>query len=88
MGWNCIIIAGTDGAEGAATDLIEFFEQAYADACKPPGADVFQRRRGDGSFVFYLSPTASALFAEFLQPLAAVECAEPSADDMRIRVRL
>jgi hypothetical protein len=88
MSWNCITLAGGHGAENAAIVLIEALEQAYADAGRPPNVNVFHRRRGDGAYVFHLSPTASALFAEFLQTTAAVECAEPAADDMRIRVRL
>ena len=88
MSWHCITLENTADAESASIVLIDTFEQAFAQAGKPPGVDVFRRRRGDGSVVFYLSPAASALFAEFLPIARAVECAEPSVDDKRVRVRL
>jgi len=83
MSWHCINVADAD-----AVDLIEVLERGFAEAGKPPGVEVFHRRRGDGSHVFYLSPTASALFGEILLAARAVACGEPSVDDKRIRVRL
>lgn len=89
MTWNCITLPGADDlTSGAAVVLIEALENAYEEAGRPAGADVFHRRRGDGAHVFYLSPYASSLFAEILLSTAAVECGEPGPDERKIRVRL
>ena len=89
MSWNCITLAGVEAATpDAAVVLIEAMEHSYEQAGKPPGVEVFHRRRGDGTHVFYLSPTASALFAEIALSTAAVECEEPSSDERKVRVRL
>ncbi len=89
MTWNCLTLTpnGADDTD-AAIELIEVLELKYAEAAKPPGADVFHRRRGDGSHLFYFSPMASALFAEVLMTAGASSCTEPTSDERRIRVRL
>lgn len=83
MSWHCINVADAD-----AIDLIAVLERGYAEAGKAPDVEVFHRRRGDGSHVFYLSPIASVLFGEVLVATGAVICKEPGADDKRVRVRL
>ena len=88
MTWHCITLPGDDATERAATALIEELESAHTAAGKPSGADVFHRRRGDGSHTFYLSPLASKLAKLTLLRTAAVECNEPTVEDRLVRVRL
>lgn len=88
MTWHCITLPGDDSTQAAATSLIEQLESAHAEAGKPEGAEVFHRRRGDGSHQFFLSPLASKVANMVLLRTAAVECDEPSGPDRLLRVRL
>jgi hypothetical protein len=88
VAWHCITLPGNGGTQTAATSLIEQLEAAYAEAERPDGAEVFHRRRGDGSHEFFLSPLASKIAKMVLLRTAAVECAEPTGPDRLLRVRL
>lgn len=87
MPWHCITL-GSDTTQEAAIGLIEQLEDVHAAAGKPDGAEIFHRRRGDGSHEFFLSPLASKVANLVLLRTAAVACDEPTGPDRLIRVRL
>ena len=88
MTWHCLTLPGNDATEGAATALIEELESAYATAGRPAEAEVFHRRRGDGSHTFYLSPLASKIANLTVLRNSAVQCEEPTGENRLVRVRL
>ena len=88
MAWHCTTIPGNDRTESAAATLVSDLEAAYNAAGRPDGADVFHRRRGDGSHSFFLSPSASKMASMILLRVASTECGEPTAEDRLVRVRL
>jgi len=88
MTWHCLTLPGNDKTERAATALIEEFESVYAAPGRPAGAEVFHRRRGDGSHTFYLSPLASKIAELTLLRNSVAQCEEPTGENRLVRVRL
>ena len=88
MTWLSITLPGDSAYEATSKQLVDDIRRSHEAAGSPSDADVFHRRRGDGSHTYYLSPEVSKFAGELLRNANASACEVPSGVDRLVRVRL
>ena len=88
MTWFSITLPGDGAYEVTSKQLVDDLRRSHEAAGSPSHADVFHRRRGDGSHTYYLSPGVSKFAGELLRNANASACEAPSGVDRLLRIRL